>query len=113
MISNKKSIKSKSSAKNNLDTDLYVRILKALENPKYKARTISGIVKEANVSKKNVMEFLRHNKKLKEELKVYPRRRNDKKILLTTKRKFDKEATFKEKFIDLFSTYGGGIDNVE
>src|SRR5690606_17471504 len=80
------------------------RIINALMNQKYKARTISGVSKEAHLPKATVINALKKDSALAISLKVYPYRSKDGQLLITTKERFSKESTFKEKFIDFFST---------
>ena len=81
------------------------KILAALKNTKYKiGRTINGIAKETSLSKKEVKFALTTDTILREEIKVYPRKRTDGKSLITTKKKYDKESTLRDKFVDVFAT---------
>lgn len=87
-------------------------IINALMNQKYKARTISGVSKEAHLPKSTVINALKKDGALAVSLKVYPYRSKDGKLLITTKERFSKESTFKEKFIDFFSTKRQDLKNI-
>lgn len=84
--------------------DLRERILLALNNQNYIARTVNGIAKEAHILPKQVVDVIVHDKDLRMCVKVYPRRTVKGKLLLTTKNKFKEKASLKDKFIDFFST---------
>lgn len=94
------------SAKSNevISGDIRERILLALNNANYIARTVNGIAKEAHILPKQVVDVIVHDKDLRMCVKVYPRRTVKGKLLLTTKRKFKEKASLKDKFIDFFST---------
>ncbi|OHC26301.1 MAG: hypothetical protein A2Y50_07300 [Pseudomonadales bacterium RIFCSPLOWO2_12_59_9] len=80
------------------------KIITALLNENYKARTILGVSQEAHLSKATVINAIKRDSTLVTNLKVYPYRSKDGQILITTKERFFKESTFKDKFIDFFST---------
>lgn len=89
-----------------------VKIIDAINRPKYKARTIQGIVKDTQLSRNVVVNAIRNDTDLKGSLKVYPRRTKNGHVLITTKQKFDKEASFRDKFIDAFATVRTGVEDV-
>jgi hypothetical protein len=86
------------------EEDLRERILRALNNKDYIARTVSGIAKEVHIAPRQVVDVIVHDKDLRMCVKVYPRRNGKGKLLLTTKRNFKEKASLKDKFIDFFST---------
>lgn len=75
-------------------------ILKAISNPKYAARTISGIETDTSLSKQLIVKRL-GTSKFKKILKVYPRRSSSGKVLITTKSIFSKKASLLDKFTRL------------
>lgn len=86
-------------------------IVGALNNKKYKARTISGIASETGLPKLVVIEAITNNEELKKAIKISPIKTDGGKVLITTKERFTKESSLKEKFIDFFATHRvGGID---
>lgn len=90
-----------------------VMIVSALNNPKYKARTIAGIVQETKLDRSTVVEALKSDKLLASTVKVNPVRTKDGRVLVTTKDRFLKEASLKEKFIDFFASKRVQIDDAE
>lgn len=94
------------------------KIVAALGNKQYKARTITGIAKEIKVPQRVVVKAIREDKRLSGIVKVFPIRSKDGRILLTTKDRFAQEATPKEKFVDFFASKrlaldGVGVDDAE
>ncbi|MEJ1401806.1 MAG: hypothetical protein RPU41_13970 [Candidatus Sedimenticola sp. (ex Thyasira tokunagai)] len=79
-------------------------ILNALNDKKYRARTIQGIAKYANISPSEVIHELNSNKTLNQQVKIYPRKSKDGKVLITTRERFDKTAPLKDRFIEAFAT---------
>lgn len=84
--------------------DLRERILRALNNKDYIARTVSGIAKEVHIAPRQVVDVIVHDKDLRMYVKVYLRRNGKGQLLLTTKINFKEKASLKDKFIDFFST---------
>ncbi len=80
------------------------RILQALNSDKYQARTIDGISQEANSSEQEIIQRITYSEKLSDLLKIYPRKSKDGQVLITTKAKYEKSASFTDKFIDAFAT---------
>ena len=80
------------------------KILAALNDRKFKARTINGVAKSVNVDSKSVLARIDSSPELKCEVKVYPRRSKDGRVLITTKSNFSRTASVKDKFIDAFAT---------
>lgn len=90
-----------------------VRIVSALNNKKYTVRTISGIVHETGLSRAVVLEAIRKNKELAKAVKISPFRSSNGSVLITTKERFNNEASLKEKFIDFFSSRRVGVVDAE
>jgi hypothetical protein len=102
----------KTSKNNKYDkTDIRARIIKTLNNPKYRMRTIAGISKEANLRPSVVIEALKSDRELRMAIKIVPIRAGNGQILLTTKEKFSTESTLKEKFIDFFASQRPNIED--
>lgn len=99
------STKSEFSANNQ---SLRERVLEALNNPKYKARTLSGIAKETNISQHDIKKVL-NSEPLISVVKVIPKRAENGNYLITTKTKFENNASLKDKFIDFFASKRGTI----
>lgn len=89
------------------------QIIRALMNEKYKARTISGVSKETRLPIQTIISAIRRDKTLAVSLKVYPYRSRDGQILITTKDRFINESTFKERFIDFFSTKRQDLEGLQ
>jgi len=87
------------------------RILGAIGNKRYKARTIAGIAKETHIRPNIVISTIKSNPELRENIKVYPRQTKSGELLLTTKKRFSSEASLKDKFVDVFSTHRLGLGN--
>lgn len=92
-------------------SEIEARILQALNNPEYVARTVSGIAKEVHASPVVIVRAIKNDPDLRTVVKVFPRRAKNGDVLLTTREKFNKKASFKDKFIDLFSTTQVSIDD--
>jgi hypothetical protein len=84
--------------------DIETKILKSLRSDKFKARTITGIAKEVHVTPKVVINKLNSSPALNQQVKIYPRKSKDGRILVTTRDKFDSSASIKDKFIEAFAT---------
>lgn len=84
--------------------DIETKILKSLRSDKFKARTIAGIAKEVNVTPKVIIHKLNSSPELNNQVKIYPRKSKDGRILVTTRDKFDSSASIKDKFIEAFAT---------
>jgi hypothetical protein len=91
--------------------ELRARILLALNDQKFSGRTITGIAAAANVEPRLVIDALKTDPQLVSAVKIAPVRADDGRVLLTTKERFVSEASFKEKFIDFFSSNRVAIDN--
>lgn len=87
-----------------LSQNVTVKIVGALNNKKYKTRTISGIVSETGLAKGVIIEAISNNNELKKAIKISPIRSRGGEALITTKERFAKESTLKEKFVDFFAT---------
>jgi hypothetical protein len=81
-----------------------IKIIGALENPKYIARTISGIAKEIGIQQSEIIAKLISDNNLSSHVKIYPRKAKGGGILITTNEVFAKKAPALDKFIDIFST---------
>lgn len=89
------------------------KIIDAINKPKYKARTIQGIVDDTKLSRELVVNAIRIDADLKKTLKVYPRRTKKGNVLITTKKRFNEEASFSDKFVDVFATVRTGVKDVD
>lgn len=87
------------------------KIVDALNSDRYKARTISGIAKVAHVHSGVVIRTIKNDPDLRQMVKVYPRRSAKGELLLTTKDRFYKEASFADKFVDVFASKRWGLDD--
>lgn len=92
---NQRRVRNKARAKR-APEDSYEKIKRALENPKYKFRTISGVSSEANVSVQAVEKAIREHSD--EIVKLFRRGENGE-LLITTRAHYKKKATIKEKII--------------
>lgn len=88
------------------------RIMGALNNRRFKARTIEGIAKEIGINRIEVVRAIKSDAELREKVKLYRRKASDGRMLVTTKKRFSKEADIKDKFIDVFSSREVNIDDV-
>lgn len=79
-------------------------ILKALDDKRYNTRTVGGIAKTVGVPLHLIVTMLTTIPELKQQIKIYQRRSDSGKILITTKKKFNEFASFRDKFIDIFIT---------
>lgn len=86
------------------DDNIGELILNALNDEKYKARTIAGVAKSTRINPSRIVTALNTTPKLNQYVKIYPRRSKAGEVLITTREKFDKYASFKDKFIDAFAT---------
>ena len=78
--------------------------MRALNDRRFRARTIEGISADANVARQKVVDALKNDLQLGNLVKIFPVRAKDGRPLLTTKDRFISEATFTEKFIDFFAS---------
>ena len=86
-------------------------ILEALNDTRFMARTIKGLVMATNMEAECIVQRLQDSPKLAKTVKIYPRKTKNGKILLTTRSKFSKYAPFKDKFIDGFATRRVHLEN--
>lgn len=93
------------------DEVLDKKILEVLSNRGYKARTIKGIANQIQQNEGVVVARLR-TPKLREQIKVYPRRSKRGDILITTKKHFEEDASMFDKAIDIFGSKHLGLDDV-
>ena len=76
--------------------DVYVAIKKAFENPKYRYRTIDGVIKEADVSLNDVSKVIFEHP---EEFVVLLRAGPNGQKLITTREHYNKKASIQEKIM--------------
>ena len=89
------------------------KIVGALNNPLFRTRTLDGISKETKLPTKVVLRAIQNDKQLARTVKVVPMRSRDGKVLITTKSRFSKEASLKEKFVDFFASKRPEVANGE
>lgn len=89
------------------------KIIKALNNGQFVARTVSGIAKETSIARPLVVKVLKGDKVLRAQMKVLPRKTSDGRVLLTTKQHFSEKAGFKDRFIDVFATKRTSVDDID
>lgn len=89
------------------------KIIRALNNGRFVARTVGGIARETSLSKGLVIKSLKVDEILRGQMKIYPRKTSDGKVLLTTKKHFSKKAGFKDKFIDVFATNRVTLNDID
>lgn len=92
---------------------LRVKIIASLENKEFSMRTLKGIAKETNSTEQRIKAMIVGDKTLAKEIKYMPFRSSDGKLLVTSKGRFAKEASFKVKFIDFFATRRQGVKDEE
>lgn len=100
---------------NALNGDIAIRVgkvLRALNNAKYEKRTFKGISKEVGLSRDEIIRLIKTDPGLRSKLKVYRRKTVSGEYLVTTKDRFYKTASFKDKFVDIFSTKEATIDDI-
>lgn len=74
----------------------YEKIKRALENPKYKFRTINGVASEAHVSFESIEKAMREHSD--EIVKLFRKGENGE-VLITTRSHYKRKASVKEKVI--------------
>jgi len=85
--------------------DLRQRIVAAINNPQFNGRrTTDGIAAEAGVPRPVVLDAIRTDMALARIVKVCPFRAEDGRPFITTKERFYKDATFREKLVDFLAT---------
>lgn len=72
----------------------YVQIKRALENPKYRYRTIEGVIKETHVTFHDLNKVLSEHP---EEFVVLHRKSSDGQKLITTRKHYKEKASLQEK----------------
>lgn len=80
------------------------KIISALTKENFKGRTLYGIAKDSHVSIVDVKDALRNDPELIKHVKIYPRLNSDGEVLVTTRERFEKEASLIDKFIDTFAS---------
>lgn len=93
------------------DENIRLKIREALNNKKYSMRSLNGIAKEVNIPEKQLRHIITSDKNLAKEIKYMPFRSQDGKLLVMSKERFYKEASFRLKFIDFFATKRQEIEN--
>lgn len=89
-----------------------IKIINALSDRRYAARTLSGIAKELRIQPYEIVEAIKKDSELRGVVKVFPMRTRDGKVLLTTKKRFADEASVKQKFVDIFATRRAELDDI-
>lgn len=79
------------------------KIINALNNTKYTARTLDGIAKEVGEDKRQIVKIIKNDPSLRAKVKMYRRKSSDGRFLITTK----------DRFIDFFSTLKVSIEDVQ
>lgn len=85
------------------------QVINALNDRKYSMRSLGGIAKEINITEDELKEIISRDKVLYAEIKTMPFRSKDGKTLVMSKERFFKEAPFKYKFMDFFSSKLPGV----
>ena len=75
---------------------IFEKVRKALENDKYKFRTLKGISKDTNIPEQKIEVIIRKNP---DEIVIVLRRNQDGERLYTTRRHYKKKSTAVEKLI--------------
>ncbi len=89
------------------------KILKALENRKYQARTITGLARELNRSREEIIKAIIETPELRKIIKVYLRRTSNGDLLISTKKRFYNEASLRDKFVDFFSIHRLSVEDAQ
>lgn len=85
-------------------TEVREKIVAALNNPRFRMRTLQGIADEANLSLHAIVQAMHTDPTLANTIKLVPIRTQDGRLLVTTKDRFAKESTWTERFVDFFAT---------
>lgn len=86
------------------DTAVRERIVAALNNPRFRMRTLQGIAQEARLSTSTIVQAMHTDTALANTIKLVPIRTQDGRLLVTTKDRFANESTWTERFVDFFAT---------
>ena len=89
------------------------KIRAALDNPAYRSRTLQGIAGETRLPPELVLKAIQQDRRLAAQVKVIPILAQDGSVLITTKSRFAREASFKEKFIDFFASHRQELADVK
>lgn len=89
------------------------KIVTALNNPSYRSRTLRGISRETKLKPDVILSAIKNDKTLAVEVKIIPIRSRDGRILLTTKNRFSREASLKERFVDFFASKRQEVSNAK
>ena len=82
--------------------ELSLKIIEALNSPRYSWRTIGGIAKDTGINVDAVKNILAHDENIRRRLKVSLRRGRGSCPLFMTKEKFDRHASFIDKILDVY-----------
>jgi predicted adenine nucleotide alpha hydrolase (AANH) superfamily ATPase len=82
--------------KKNDDQELYEKIKKALENYKYRFRTLAGVASEIGLKQETVEATISQNK---DKIVVLARKVKNGQRLVTTRKYYKKKASVKEKLM--------------
>jgi len=85
------------------------QIITALNNNKFTMRSLGGIAKEVNITESELKEIISKDRTLSAEIKIMPFRSKDGKTLIMSKERFFKEAPFRYRFMDFFSSKLPGV----
>ncbi|MEL0616757.1 hypothetical protein V6243_07905 [Cobetia marina] len=77
-----------------VNDNFYNKLIRALENPRYKYRSVDGVAKEIGLDHGKLLKLLNHHS---DEIVVLNRKGNDGQILITTRKHYDKNASKVEK----------------
>lgn len=89
------------------------KIRAALDNPAYRSRTLQGIAGETRLPPELVLKAIQQDRQLAAQVKVIPILAQDGSVLITTKSRFAREASFKEKFVDFFASHRQELADVK
>ena len=89
------------------------KIRAALDNPAYRSRTLQGIAGETRLPPEVVLKAIQRDRQLAAQVKVIPILAQDGSVLITTKSRFAREASFKEKFVDFFASHRQELADVK
>jgi hypothetical protein len=79
-------------------------IMMVLNDKKYKARTIYGVAKALDIRPEAIVSRLANSRDLNQQVKIYPIKSKKGDVLITSRDRFDRSATLRERFIDIFAT---------
>jgi hypothetical protein len=94
------------------DSEVGKRIFFALNNLRYKARTVYGLSKETDLPVSVVVDAIKSNPALMDAIKIYPYKSKEGVVLITTKERFREGSSFKDRFVDFFATRRAGMSDL-